>query len=112
MGHGPTASPTGKLEPAPCDQTVALSAGGHAGVRTLVRGLPAELAVKESDPNRGRPEYSIRRGFDDRFHGEPLSFSGLQPIAINQASYEFPHRAPPTVWITLVSDSERSHKTF
>ena len=42
MGHGHTASPTGKLELAPRDQTAAFSVGGHAGVRALVRSLPAE----------------------------------------------------------------------
>src|SRR5574343_319031 len=59
IGHGPTASPTGKLDPPPRAQTVALSAGGHAGVRSLVRGLPAELAKPGRNDGRawccGRP---------------------------------------------------------
>ena len=54
MGHGPTASSTDKLELARGDQAASLSAGGHAGVRSLVCGLPAELAQPRRNDGRAR----------------------------------------------------------
>ena len=67
IGHGPTASPTGKLDPAPRAQTVALSAGGHAGVLSRNRRkFRQPINVACPAPGRwGRPNSRVTsRHFD------------------------------------------------